>query len=112
MEADRRDLYLLMDHLGMLPAPAGLRDEDLPRRVFREALYLETDRDGLWTPAVGPDVPVKQGDLLGTVEDIFGDKLFELRAPCDGHVLYVYTGLAAPKGEFLVACAVAGSEVR
>ena len=112
VEADRRDLYLLMDHLGMVAAPAGFRDETLPRRVFREAVYLEADRDGLWLPAVDRDMPVKRGDLLGTMEDIFGEKLFELRAPCDGHVLYVYTGLAAPKGEFLAACAVADSEVQ
>ncbi len=109
-EADWADLRLLMDHLGIFPAPGGLRDEALRRRVFREAVYLEAERPGLWYPAVKPGQPVERGRLLGTLRDFYGNTLEEIRAGDDGLVLYVNTGLAAPVGGFLVACAIGSSE--
>lgn len=105
VEADRRDILLLLDHLGILRAPAGLYDDALARRVFREAVYLESEVDGLWFPAVKADTPVKAGQLLGVVRDFYGDPLAEIRAERDGHVLYVNTSLATPVGEFHVAVA-------
>ncbi len=111
VEADRKDLRLLMGHLGMIPAPAGTRDGSLRRRVFREAIYLDALEDGLWYPAVGKDEDVKQGQLLGVMEDLFGHKRAEYRAEKDGHTLYLSRGLAVPKGNFLIAYAVASSEV-
>ncbi len=112
VEADRRDLRLLMDHLGLIPAPAGTRDQGLRRRVFREAIYLDAMEDGLWYPAVGKDEDVKQGQLLGVMEDLFGNRRAEYRAEKDGHTLYLSRGLAVPGGGFLLAYAVAASEVR
>ena len=109
-EADWRDLRLLMDHLGIYEAPEGLRDETMPRRVFREAVYLEAERDGLWYPIVDRNQPIEKRQLLGTLQDFFGNVLEEVRAGDDGHVLYLYTGLAAPKGDFLVTYGVASSE--
>ena len=110
VEANHRDLLLLMDHLGMVPAPAGTRDEAMRRRVFREAVYLESGTNGLWYPAVRPNTPVKAGQLLGTVQDFCGNTLEEIRSERDGHVLYVNTALANPVGEFRVAVAWADSE--
>ena len=81
------------------------------RRVFREAVYLESETDGLWYPAVGADTPVKAGQLLGTVQDFCGNTIEEIRSERDGHVLYVNTALANPVGEFRVAVAWADSEV-
>lgn len=110
VEADWKDLRLLLDHLGICKAPEGLRDAALARRVFRDAVYLEAEIDGLWQPAVGPDTPVKAGQLLGAVRDFNGETLREVRAEKDGHVLYVNTSLAAPVGAFYVAVAMAESE--
>lgn len=112
VEADRRDILLLMDHLGIIEAPAGMYDANLRRRVFREAVYLESEVDGLWYPAVRPDTPVKAGQLLGTVRDFYGETLREVCAERDGHVLYVNTSLSTPVGEFHVAVAWADSEVK
>lgn len=111
VEDDLRDLRLLLDHLGIAPAPEDMYDPSLKRRVFREAVYLEAERDGVWYPKVGKDQPVRAGQLLGTLEDLFGDVLEEVRAGHDGHVLYLNDGLAAPKGELLVAYAVSNSEI-
>ena len=112
VEADRRDILLLMDHLGIIKAPAGLYDAALDRRVFREAVYLESDVDGLWIPTVRANTPVKAGALLGTVYDFYGEPLREVRAEKDGHVLYVNTTLSTPVGEFHVAVAWSDSEVK
>ena len=110
VEANRKDILLLMAHLGILPS-SGLYDETLNRRVYREAIYLETDRDGLWYPEVGKDQPVKEGQRFGTLQDFCGNILAEIFAEKDGHVLYLNNGLAAPRGELLVAYAVAESEL-
>ena len=112
VEADRRDILLLLDHLGICRAPEGMYDAALDRRVFREAVYLESDADGLWFPAVRANTPVKAGELLGTVRDFYGEPIKEVRAERDGHVLYVNTALSAPAGEFQVAVAWADSEVK
>ena len=111
VEADLRDILLLLDHLGICPAPKGIRDEGMPRRAFRDAAYMETERDGLWTPIVRNGDDVKAGQVLGRLEDFFGNTLEEIRAERDGLVMYVYTGLAAPRGAFLVALAFADSEI-
>lgn len=112
VEADRRDILLLMDHLGICKAPVGMFDAALNRRIFREAVYLESDVDGLWIPAVKANTPVKAGALLGTVYDFYGEPIREVRAERDGHVLYVNTSLSTPVGEFHVAVAWADSEVK
>ena len=110
VEANRKDILLLLGHLGIRPVAPGMRDDALKRRVFREAIYLNSEWDGLWYPAVEKNAPVREGQLLGTIEDFYGNPIAEIRAQWDGLVLYVYTGLAAPKGEFLIAYAVADSE--
>ena len=52
------------------------------------------------------------GDLAGaTLVRILVKRDQEVRAGDDGLVMYVYTGLAAPVGGFLVACAIGASEV-
>lgn len=109
-EDDRRDVWLLLEHLGIAQAPSGLRDENLKRRIFRQAVYLESERDGLWYPVVSKDQPIEKGQVLGRLEDFYGDVIQEVRAETDGHVLYLNCGLAAPRGELLVAYAVGESE--
>ncbi len=109
-EADYKDIRLLLDHLGLYPAEKGTRDETVKRRVFRDAVYLDFDEDGLWYPAVGVDTPVKKGQLLGTLRDFYGETVKEYFAEADAHVLYQWEGLAARKGDFLIAYGVAASE--
>ena len=109
VEANRRDILLLMAHLDIIP-DTGLYDKTLHRRVFREAIYLEAERDGLWYPEVEKDQPVRKGQRFGTLQDFYGNTIEEIFAGTDGHVLYLNNGLAMPKGELLVAYAVADSE--
>ena len=110
VEADRQDLWLLIEHLGIAKAPDVARDPALKRRVFREAVYLDSEINGLWTPAVDRNMPIQKGQLLGTLTDLYGDLLREIRAEHDGHLLYLDSGLAVRKGGFLVAYGIASSE--
>ncbi len=108
--AEIADLRLLLDHLGIYPAEPGTYDPALRRRVFNKTVYLESEVGGLWYPRVEKDTDVRAGELLGTVEDYFGNTLAEYRAVEDGHVLYYTRGLAVNPGDALVAYALLSSE--
>ncbi len=109
-EADYRDIRLLLDHLGLYPAEKGTRDEGMKRRVFLETIYLDSDEDGLWYPAVQIDTTVKKGQLLGALRDFYGETRKEFYAEADGRILYQCEGLAVRKGDFLVAYGILASE--
>ena len=110
IRAEMDDIRLLLDHLGILPAEEGTFRADLDRRTFRETVYLEADVQGLWYPAVEKDTDVKKGQLLGTVEDYFGNPIARYRAEDDAHVMYFTRGLAVNPGDALVAYALLSSE--
>ena len=109
-DEDYTDLRLLLDHLGMYPAEPGTRDEGLKRRVFRDAVYLDSDRDGLWYPAAQVGGTVRKGQLLGVLRDFFGETLGEYFAEDDGFILYQTEGLAVNKGSFLAAYGLTKTE--
>ncbi len=109
-EEDYADLRLLLDHLGMYPAEPGTRDEGRKKRVFREAVYLDSDKDGLWYPAARVGETVKKGQRLGTLRDLFGETVGEYFAQDDGFILYQTEGLAVRKDSFLVAYGLTKTE--
>jgi len=89
-----RGLRRLMVHLGMVPG----RVRPPPRQRFvedprPESGHLQvknvTPVDGLFHPAVDLNDRVAQGDVLGTVSDLFGRVLFESRSDTSGLVILV-----------------------
>ncbi len=109
-EADYKDIRLLLDHLGMYASEPGARDESLKRRVFGDTVYLDFDEDGLWYPAAAVGAEVKNGQLLGTLRDFYGETVKEYFAEADGCIFYQWEGLAARKGDFLIAYGLLASE--
>lgn len=113
VEGYERDLRLLLNHLNLYDG--GLWTElgypDLKEReesacektVFTKNVYLEAEDDGLWYPAVTQGQKIKEGQLLGRQETVFGDLLLEYRAQQDGQVFYYSAGLSVRKGDALVA---------
>jgi predicted deacylase len=81
----------LMRHLGMLEGraqmPAKVTWYD-PSEVLRFPENLP-DKAGLFFPKVQKAQMVEKGALLGHVTDFFGKKIYEVRAPFAGEVLYV-----------------------
>lgn len=102
VEEDRRQLRLLMDHLGVYPAEGWTRAEK-PRRIFHKAVYLDADTQGLWYPSAGLGETVPKGRSFGRLEDFFGNVVREYIAPEDITILYYNAALAIRPGDFLTA---------
>jgi predicted deacylase len=71
--------------------------------------WLRTERAGWWEPAVPTGAAVKGGDLLGTVSDVWGGVLAEIRAPEDGTLLFLTTSPAVQDDGLLLGLARDGS---
>ncbi len=97
----KRNIFLLLRHLGMYESAEP--PLNYAPKIYTHTLYLESDAKGLWYPAVQENEPVKKGQLLGRLEDIFGHPLREFYAEGDGRTLYYTAGLAVAKGDALVA---------
>ncbi len=100
-EVDRcfRSVLSLMGFLGMGPEAKvnGFQQEVL------ETLYESAPQAGMWVSPVKAGQSVKAGDLLGTLTDLEGSLIEELRAQFDGTVLYHGLALGVKAGELLVA---------
>ncbi|MFR3686688.1 MAG: succinylglutamate desuccinylase/aspartoacylase family protein, partial [Enterococcus sp.] len=71
--------------------------------LIRQVCYFNSPITGLWTPACEIGETVKKGQLLGTIEDFFGNVLYEVKASQDGLILYQVASLAIVKGEALIS---------
>ena len=60
---------------------------------------LRSESNGIFYPLVERGHTVAQGTLLGYVTDFFGKKLFDVKAPFAGEVLYVLGTPPVSKGE-------------
>lgn len=93
----KRNIFLLLRHLGMYesegPAP------DYEPKVYKHTVYLESEEAGLWYPAVKEGQKIARGQLLGHLEDLFGNVLQEFYAEGDGVVFYYTGGLAVREGD-------------
>ena len=80
----------VLRHLEMLPGEPWP-----PRsRVVGKFIWFRASRDGWWQPEVAAGDEVADGQLVGTLRNLYGDVLEELRAPRDGVVLFLTTSPA------------------
>src|SRR5262249_53425914 len=66
-----------------------------PQRQAGRFVWLRCKRGGWWAAAVGAGAEVREGELLGRVEDAYGDELERVEAPADGVVLFITSSPAA-----------------
>ena len=100
--ACRENVYELMRHLGILNAASG--SPCLQQAEIRRAVYEEAPADGFWYPAVSAaGQKLKQGTLLGTLKDSYGNEIACYTAPFDGVVLYYTLSLGVKSGDPLIA---------
>ena len=63
-------------------------------RHVGEFIWMRCRQAGFWAAAVECGDAVAEGDLLGTVSDLYGDTLEEIRAPAPGVPLFLTTSAA------------------
>ena len=93
-------LSRLMRHLKMIPGGAP---EPVPCTLLEQFLWLRSDHEGFWYPAVAVNDAVKAGENLGCVKDYEGRVLQTAASPADGVVLFIVSSLAINKTDPLLA---------
>lgn len=99
VDAYKSDIRRILEHLGLMEGQGG------ERTLQRETVpvYLESQEEGCWYPAVTPGQNVDRHAVLGEVRDMFGQSLRVYHAERAGTVLYMTVSLAVSEGTPLVA---------
>jgi predicted deacylase len=80
----------VLRRLEMLPG-----EPSPPRsRLVGKFVWLRASQDGWWQPVVAAGDEIAEGQLVGTLRNLYGDVLEELHAPRDGVVLFLTTSPA------------------
>jgi predicted deacylase len=90
----------LMRQLGMTPGDAPA---PVPCAVLERFLWLRSDHDGFWYPAVNVGDTVRVAQELGTVKDHEGRVLQTAVSPADGRILFLVSSLAINRTDPLLA---------
>ncbi len=98
--AHTNGLDRLMRHLGMLP---GDRPAEALFTLLDRFLWLRSDHDGFWYPAVAVNEAVTAGQELGHIRDWEGRVLQTAVSPADGRVLFIVSSLAINTTDPLLA---------
>lgn len=93
-----KGVYNLMRSLGMLPGDPVVKSVPLDPE-FR---CLSAVHGGAWRKLVDAGSKVKEGQLLGTVYSLVGEKLQEVHAPYDGTVTFLRTHFSVNEGDTLL----------
>jgi predicted deacylase len=98
--AHTNGLDRLLRHLQMVP---GASPEPLPFTLLEQFLWLRSDHQGFWYPAVPVGAAVEAGQDLGRVTDCEGRVLQTAVSPAGGRVLFIVTALAINRTDPLLA---------
>jgi hypothetical protein len=90
----------LMRHLKMIP---GNAPESVQCTLLERFLWLRSEHEGFWYPAVAVNDRVKAGQNLGVIKDYEGQVLQTAISPADGIVLFIVSSLAINRGDPLLA---------
>ena len=78
-------------------------ENDVPTMLLEQFLWLRSDQDGFWYPAVPVGEVVTKGQDLGRIKDVEGRVLQTAVSPADGRVLFIVSSLAINRGDPLLA---------
>ncbi len=101
-----RGIGNVLRHLEMLP---GEPDPAAGQRTVGSFVWLRCGGEGWWDAAVSVGDEVPAGALLGSMRDLWGDVLEEIRAPSDGVVLFLTSSPAVTADGLLLGF---GTELR
>ncbi len=100
IEAHTQGLDRVMRHLKMLPGPAPEPRETV---VMEQFVWLRSEHDGCYYPAVRVGDEVTAGQEVGRVAGFDGETLQPVVAPVSGTVLFLVSSLAINHGDPLLA---------
>ena len=86
--------------LEMLPGEPRPPRDDL--RTVDQFVWLRSTAEGWWEPAVSVGADVAESALLGTVKNLYGDVIEEIRAPDDGVPLFITSSPAVAANGLLL----------
>lgn len=89
----------VLNHLGMLQREVAPRP---PVTILSGFEWLYSTQAGMFHTRVTVDAPVAQGQVVATVDSLFGDQLEEVASPADGRVLFVTTSPAVAEHGLLM----------
>lgn len=101
VQEDIDDCMRVFKHLGIYDSVVP--PVDCKQYILSPMEDLLSDAEGIWYPAVAVDQKVKKGQLLGHLEDVWGNLVKEYYAQEDGVILYYTTALPIKKGHMLVS---------
>lgn len=93
-------LNRLMRHLSMIPGGAS---EPVPYKLLEQFLWLRSEHEGFWYPAVAVNETVKANQNLGCIKDCEGRVLQIAKSPAEGVVLFIVSSLAINQTDPLLA---------
>ena len=100
VKANLEDLKNLLRLQGMLKD--GIAPELRAGEIMQNLIYVNSPYEGCWYPKKKPGERVFLGEVLGEIRDYHGERLWELRAEKDGHLLYQVSFLSVHKDEELL----------
>lgn len=98
----KQDVLNVLSVLGVVRKDRMEEKDNIQSEVIN-AVYTDSLADGFWHPEKQPGERFLKGELLGTVEDVWGLSLQQCHAEFDGIVLYETTAIGVRKGDSLIA---------
>ncbi len=101
VDADKADLCSIMQFLEILPGEAKVNEEQLffDKHEWTEA---EAGDEGMLIPYVKLGDDIKEGQKLFDILDMFGNKIREIHAKYDGHVVIISHTLSVHEHDDLI----------
>jgi predicted deacylase len=93
-------VFRVMRYAGMLD---GGQPEKVSTIVLKDFIWLRSDYDGFWYPAIEVGQNVSRGQVLGVVKDVWGKVLQTAQASADGRILFLVSSLAINQGDPLLS---------
>lgn len=93
----------VLRHLGVLPPTADEQATGPEPRIRDTFAWLRADVGGLFHPRVQVGDTVREGQVVGSITDYFGNERQRLEAPAGGQVVFLVTSLAMNSGDPILA---------
>lgn len=97
----KQDVKHVLAHLGVLEG-ASLSEKAAQTEVLT-ATYIDSEYQGFWYPAKKPGESFQKGELLGRVEDVWGNELQTCYGEYAGIILYETVTMGVKEGDSLIA---------